>query len=204
MPARNPDLHGSAPDRSPVALLLIDVINALDFDNGERVLEQALPMARAIAELKRRARAAGIPVVYVNDNYGRWQSNFERMVDHVLQDGVPGRPIVELLRPEDDDYFVLKPKHSGFFSTTLDTLLEYLGPRTLILTGIATDMCVLFTAGDAYMRDFYVVVPEDCVAAAGAEASERALELMRHVLKVDTTPSTRLDLEQLMAQPPEE
>ena len=197
MPARNQDLHGSAPDKSPVALLLIDVINDLEFDGGEEALAQALPMAQAIADLKRRAKEAGIPVVYSNDNYGRWQSNFEKIVEHVLEDGVRGEPLAKLLRPDPDDYFVLKPKHSGFFSTTLDTLLDYLGARTLILTGLAADICVLFTANDAYMRDYFIVVPEDCVASETEEARSRALALMRAVLKAETTPSTDLDLEEL-------
>ena len=197
MPARNQDLHGSAPDQSPVALLLIDVINDLEFEGGEALMEQAAPMAEAIAALKKRAKEAGIPVIYSNDNYGRWQSNFEKIVEHVLEDGVRGEPLARLLKPEADDYFVLKPKHSGFFSTTLDTLLDYLGARTLVMTGIAADICVLFTANDAYMRDFFIVVPPDCVASESEEARTRALDLMRDVLKADTTPSTELDLDAL-------
>ena len=197
MPARNQDLHGSAPDQSPVALLLIDVINDLEFEGGEALMEQAAPMAEAIAALKKRAKEAGIPVIYSNDNYGRWQSNFEKIVEHVLEDGVRGEPLARLLEPEADDYFVLKPKHSGFFSTTLDTLLDYLGARTLVMTGIAADICVLFTANDAYMRDFFIVVPPDCVAAESEGGRDRALDLMRTVLKADTTPSTELDLEKL-------
>ena len=121
-------------------------------------------------------------------------------MDHVLEEGVRGRPVAELLRPDPDDYFVLKPKHSAFFSTALDTLLDYLGARTLILSGISTDICVLFTANDAYMRDFFLVVPEDCVAAKDEEATRGALDLMRTVLKADTTPSDRLDLEKLKSR----
>ena len=112
-----------------------------------------------------------------------------------------GKPVVELLRPDEDDYFVLKPKHSGFFSTTLDTLLEYLRARTLILTGMAANICVLFTANDAYMRDFHLVVPRDCVASNTAEENGHALEQMEQVLKADTTPSEELDLEELMRAP---
>jgi nicotinamidase-related amidase len=193
-PPKNQSLHGSAPDTCPVALLLIDVINDFDFEGGEEQLEQALPMARALKSLKARAKAAGIPVVYVNDNYGRWQSNFERLVEHAGREGSRGRPIVQMLRPEHDDYFVLKPKNSGFYSTTLSILLEYLGTRTLIVTGLATDNCVLFTASDGYMRDYFILVPEDCVSARSPERSARALEQMRDVLKADTTPSERLDL----------
>lgn len=190
-------LHGSAPDNSPLALLLIDVINDLEFDHGPQLLEAALPVAHALRELKRRAKAAGVPVIYVNDNYGRWQSSFERTVEHVLEDGVRGEPLARLLAPEDDDYFVLKPKHSGFFATTLDTLLEHLGARTLVLTGIATDSCVLFTAGDAHMRGYHVIVPCDGVAAANPESGERALALMRAALGAETAPTTAIDFDEL-------
>ena len=197
-PAKNEDLHGNAPDESPVALLLIDVINDLEFEGGEELLTHARPMAERLAALKRRAKAAGVPAVYVNDNFGRWQSNFDRVVMHCLEDGVRGEPIAKLLRPDDDDYFVLKPKHSGFFSTVLDTLLEYLGPRTLVLTGLTGDNCVLFTASDAYLRDFHLLVPADCVASISADDNQRALAHMQRVLKADVRPSTELDVETLV------
>lgn len=192
MPATNEDLHGNAPDKSDVALLLIDVINDLDFPEGDQLLRFALPMARQIAALKRRARREGVPVVYVNDNFGRWRSNFNAQVEHCLEDDVRGKPIVELLRPDEDDYFVLKPKHSGFFSTTLDTLLEYLGAKAVVLTGMAANICVLFTANDAYMRDLRLAVPSDCVASNTEEENRYALDQMGKVLKADTRPSTKL------------
>ena len=198
-PARNEDLHGSVPDKSDVALLLIDVINDLEFESGEKLLEHALPMARKIAALKKRARKANIPIIYVNDNFGKWQSDFSKLLNHCLKDDVTGKPIAEILRPdEDDDYFVLKPKHSGFFSTTLDTLLDYLQAKTLIMTGIAGNICVLFTANDAYMRDFQLIIPEDCVASNTTEDNEHALEIMRRVLKADTTPSDKIDFQVLL------
>jgi nicotinamidase-related amidase len=192
MPAKNEDLHGNAPDKADVALLLIDVINDLDFPEGDQLLQHALPMARRIAALKQRARQEGVPVVYVNDNFGRWRSDFNAQVEHCLHDGARGRPIAELLRPEDDDYFVLKPKHSGFFSTTLDTLLEYLGARAVVLAGMAGNICVLFTANDAYMRDLHLAVPADCVASNTEEENRYALDQMRRVLKADIRPSTEL------------
>lgn len=197
MPAKNEDLHGNVPDKAEVALLLIDVINDLEFDSGPQLLEHALPMAERLAELKRRAKESKVPVVYVNDNFGRWQSDFKKLLQHCLGEGVCGRPIAELLRPEDDDYFVLKPKHSGFFSTTLDILLDYLQVKTLVLTGLTGDICVLFTASDAYMRDFHLFVPEDCVASADPRENGHALEHMRRVLKADTRPSAELDFEEL-------
>ncbi|HET7298890.1 MAG TPA: isochorismatase family cysteine hydrolase, partial [Burkholderiales bacterium] len=150
--------------RSKVALLLIDWINDLEFDEGEKLLPQALAAAKATAALRRRAKQAEVPVIYCNDNFGRWRSDFRALLEHVLGDGVRGQPLAELLAPDEDDYFVLKPKHSGFHSTTLDVLLAHLGADTLILTGIAGNFCVLFTAQDAYMRDFRLLVPRDCVA----------------------------------------
>jgi nicotinamidase-related amidase len=113
---------------------------------------------------------------------------------------VRGEPIARLLKPERDDYFVLKPKHSAFYATTLDTLLDYLGARRLILCGFSGDVCVLFSAGDAYMRDFHLHVPADCAASISPDENKRALAYMRRVLKVDTTPSDRLDLAALIRE----
>jgi len=197
MPAKNPTLHGNAPDKASLALLLIDVINDLEFPEGDQLLQYALPMAKAIADLKRRAKEAGVPVIYANDNFGRWQSNFNSQVEHCLQDEVRGRPVVELLKPQDDDYFVLKPKHSGFYSTALDVLLKYLQVESVILCGIAANICVLFTANDAYMRDFHLYVPRDCVASNTVEENRLALEQMEKVLKADVRSSGELDLAKL-------
>jgi len=198
-PARNPDLHGNVPETWPVALLLIDVINDLDFEGSEAIVRQAPEMASRLAALKKRAKAAKIPVVYINDNFGRWQSDFRRLIEHCLHDGVPGEVLARTLLPEDDDYFVLKPKHSAFFETTLDTLLAYLGAKTLSLTGIAGNICILFSANDAYMRDYNIVVPADCVISNTAEDNDYALQQIEKVLKGDITPSTDLDLEQVIA-----
>ncbi len=113
--------------------------------------------------------------------------------------------MVELIVPDDEDYFVLKPKHSGFYSTTLDTLLAYLQARTLILTGLAGNNCVLLTASDAFLRDFHIVVPADCSASIDATDNEHALRQMREILHAETTPSTELDLERLRrGEPPGE
>lgn len=195
MGSRNEDLHGNAPDKAAAALLLIDVINDLEFAEGEQLLRRALPMAHRIVELKRRAKAVGVPTIYANDNFGRWRSDFNAQIQHCLHDNVRGRPLAELLAPEDDDYFVLKPKHSAFFSTTLDILLHYLEVKTLILAGVAGDICVLFTANEAYMRDFSLIVPSDCVASNSDEENEHALRQMARVLKADTRASAELDLE---------
>jgi nicotinamidase-related amidase len=189
---RDPLNH--APDKADTALLLIDVINDLEFEGGDDLLVHAMPMAQRIAELKRRAKAAGIPVIYANDNFGRWRSDFTRLVTYCVETDVRGRAMVQLLQPEEDDYFILKPKHSAFFQTNLDLLLRYLGVRTLIMTGVAGDICVLFSANDAYMRDFQVVVPVDCVASEVAANNHQALKIMQRVLKADITPSAELTL----------
>jgi nicotinamidase-related amidase len=203
MPARNEDLHGFVPDSSAVALLLIDVINDMEFEGGEDLLRHAIPMAHNIHALKARARAAHIPTIYVNDNFGRWQSDLGKLLDHCLNDGVRGEPVAEVLRPLEDDYVVLKPKHSGFFSTSLSTLLRYLNARTLILTGVAANVCVLFTANDAYMRDYELIVPSDCVASEDEEENRHALEQMRLVLRADIRPSSELDLGALRRRAPD-
>jgi nicotinamidase-related amidase len=191
MPGKNVDLHGSAPDKHAFALLLIDVINDFDFPEADQLLKYARPMARNLLRLKQRAQKAGVPVIYVNDNFGRWKSDFRRTVDHCALHG-RGSDVVKLLQPEESDYFVLKPKHSGFFSTTLETLLRYLETQTLILTGIAGNFCVLFTANDAYMRDFSLFVPSDCTVSNTKKENNSALRLMKKFLKVDTRSSSRI------------
>jgi nicotinamidase-related amidase len=186
------DLHGSAPDKSGAALLLIDVVNDFDFEEGEELLRLALPIGRNIAELKKRAKAEGIPSIYVNDNFGKWQSDFKKIVSHCRN--ARGKSFVEMLLPDEDNYFVLKPKHSGFYSTTLHLLLTHLTTKNLILTGIAGNNCVLFTANDAYMRDFKIFVPADCVVSNTEEENHHALKQMETVLKADVTIGEKLDL----------
>jgi Amidases related to nicotinamidase len=195
-PTPESDNLNGATGCAKTALLLIDVINDLEFDGGEELLNYARPMASSLALLKQRASAAGVPIIYVNDNFGRWRSDFPRLVEYCLTSGVRGQPIVAQLQPDVDDYFVLKPKHSAFFQTNLEILLRYLGTTTLVLTGMAGDYCVLFTANDAHMRDFRIIVPSDCVASEDAERNREALALMQRVLKADLTPSGELKFNQ--------
>jgi nicotinamidase-related amidase len=201
MPTRNKNLHGNVPDKSPVALLLIDVINDLDFEGNESLLKRARTMANRIASLKERTARAGIASIYVNDNFGKWQSDFRTQVRHCLREGGCGKFLVEKLKPEPKDYFVLKPKHSGFYSTTLETVLRYLETHSLILTGIAGDRCVLFTANDAYLREYRIIVPADCVVSNKPAQNRQALALMERVLKADIRPSARLNLSRLKIRP---
>jgi nicotinamidase-related amidase len=197
MPIKSDDLHGSAPDAASTALLLIDVINDFEFENGEQLLKLAMPIGHNIARLKSLVKNAGLPVIYVNDNFGKWQSDLNKIVSHCLEDGVRGEPFVKLVLPDEEDYFVLKPKHSGFYCTSLELVLDHLGATILILAGIAGNNCVLFTANDAYMRDFKIVIPADCVVSESPQENEYALKQMEKVLKADIRPATELDLEAL-------
>jgi nicotinamidase-related amidase len=157
-------------------------------------------MAQRLVTLKREVSRLEIPVVYVNDNFGQWRSDFRHTVEHCCNSGCLGREISRMLRPTESDYFVLKPKHSGFYATTLDLLLEHLRVETLILTGIATNICVLFTANDAYMRDYKLFVPSDCVAANTAEDTDYSLKQMKTILKADIRESAGIDLAALKTE----
>jgi len=200
VPPHRHDPTGSFPETSPVALVLLDVINDLEFEGGELLLKESLPMARRLAALKTRAASLGIACIYVNDNFGRWQSDFTKQVEHCLRDGVRGQPLAELLEPGKDDYFVLKPKNSAFYGTTLETLLEHLQTDTLIVTGLACNICVLFSVNDAHMRNYHVIVPADCVASEQPTDTCQALGLMQQALSVEVCPSDQLDLEALLHQ----
>lgn len=191
-PNPNPDLHGFAPDKHPVALLLVDVINPLDFPEADQLLRYTPALAKTLADLKRRAKAAGVPVIYANDNFGRWRSDLTAVLERCLEAGCDGRELAERLRPDPDDYFVLKPKHSAFFATTLQTLLRYLGTETLVIGGVAGNICVLFTANDAYLRDYKLVVPADAVASNTADENAAAVAQMGKVLKADTRPAAEV------------
>jgi nicotinamidase-related amidase len=191
------NLHGSAPDRSPVVLLVIDAINDFDFADGRQVAADALLVAQRIRRLKRLARRAGIATVYVNDNFGRWRSDFRTLVAHCLRAAARGRAVTRLLRPDRRDYFVLKPKHSAFYHTALELLLKHLGTRTLVVTGLAGNICVLFTASDAYLRDLRLVVPADCTASNTEAENRAALDLMAKLLKADVRPAGEWTFEEL-------
>ncbi len=167
--------------RADSAMLLVDVINHFEFPDAKRVLRQALLIARNVQRLKMRAREAGIPTIYVNDNFGEWRSDAKKLVDYCVRPEAPGRQFVQVLRPDAEDYFVLKPMHSAFYQTPLETLLRYLGTRTLILCGLTTDSCIMCTAHDANMRDFQLMVPSDCSAARSRADHEDSLNQIRKI-----------------------
>ncbi len=174
-----------------VALLIIDMINCFDFQDADALKEKAPGVAHFIARLRDEMGKAGCPVVYVNDNFGEWHSEKSRLIERALK---AGNQVIETILPTEQDYFIIKPQFSGFYATNLPVLLPKLGVRRLILTGIATDICVLFTAGDAHMRDYTLWVPEDCVAAVDEQRSRWALEIMRENMDAETRSTEALDL----------
>jgi nicotinamidase-related amidase len=180
--------------RSQTALLLIDVINPFDFDGAAAFARKALRPARAIERLRDRATAARIPVIYVNDNFGRWRSEASSLVAYCGSTDRPGARVVDILKPRKADYVILKSTLSGFYQTPLETMLRLGGVKTLILTGFTSDNCVLFTAADAYMRDFRLVVPRDCISAKTREAHDRAIRTMTQLFGAKTAASSGLGL----------
>jgi nicotinamidase-related amidase len=193
-------LNGNVPDRSDGVLILVDVVNDLNFPNNKNLLGKSLMLAKHLALLKLRCNRAGIPVVYVNDNHGKWRSDFSAVLHHSLRKDSPGRPMVQLLLPAPDDYVILKPKHSAFYATPLETILTYIGARNAIVTGLTTNACVLLTVADLYAREFKVFVPRDCVAALNDGDHRRTLQLMKNSYAVDTTLSSRLVLSRLLGK----
>lgn len=193
----NDSLHGNAPDRSNVALLLIDVINDLNFPRNQHLVRRSVALAKSIAKLKNRCKQNGIPAIYVNDNRGKWRSDFSVVLEHFLSPEAPGSAMVKLLTPAAQDYIVLKPKHSALYATPLETLLEYIGAHTLIVAGLTTNACVMITASELYVRDFQLFVPRDCVAALTDREQRDALELMKRNFGADIRSSSRIDLPRL-------
>ena len=173
--------HTNARRGSAQALLVIDVVNHFEFPDGALLLRNALPVAPRLRQLAARARAAGVPVIYVNDNFGQWRSNPGKLLAYCLREECAGRRFVETVRPDAEDYCVLKPMHSAFYQTPLDVLLRHLRVSSLILAGLATNSCVLCTAHDANMRDFEVTVVSDCCAARTKKEHDEALANIREM-----------------------
>jgi len=186
MTRHNDPSLGSSASRSTTALLIIDMISDWQFPDAQDLLPRAQAIAPHIADLKRRCRDAGVPVIYANDNRGRWRSDFRQVVELSLQG--EGAGITRTLLPDDDDYFLLKPKHSAFFCTPLDLLLQHLKVNRLVLTGVATDQCIATTAVDAKMHDYEVEVPDDCIAT---HSDERDARMRAHFAEALALPPTK-------------
>ncbi|HEU4532110.1 MAG TPA: isochorismatase family cysteine hydrolase [Steroidobacteraceae bacterium] len=176
--ARRP--AGSAKGRA--ALLVIDLINDFSFPDGARVWREVQRVQANVGALLDKARRNAVPVVYVNDNLGRWRSDARRLVERCTAPSSPSRDFVQRIAPQERDYFVLKPRHSGFYCTPLELLLEFLRVRTLILTGISTNSCIWMTASEAHQREYRLIVPRDAVAATTARDSRMTLQQLQRSL----------------------
>ncbi|HMI91270.1 MAG TPA: isochorismatase family cysteine hydrolase [Polyangiales bacterium] len=174
------------------ALLFVDVVNHFEFPGGEQLLVNANAIAGNLLALRGAAHRARTPVIYANDNFGDWRSDASRILDSCCRRGRRGAAFARKLAPTRRDYFVLKPANSAFYCTALEPLLRELKVRTLILCGLTADNCVLFTAHDAYLRDYRLRVPADCVASQRAAETRRALDHMQDALKADIRPSTAI------------
>lgn len=180
--------------KEKTALLMIDVINKMDFNGGENLFMNAKKMIKPLLLLKSEAKAINIPIIYVNDNFGLWHQDMNSLIEECKK-GI-AKEIIEQFIPEKDDFFIIKPKHSGFFGTQLDILLKQLNISNLILTGISGDMCVLFTASDAYMREYNLWVPSDCLASETYEDNQAALRLINRSMFANIDPSSKTNITQ--------
>jgi nicotinamidase-related amidase len=185
---------------SPVALLLIDVINAFAFPRSRPLVRAASRAAPNIARLASRARSAGVPVIYVNDNFGRWRSDFRATIAACTAPDQPGRDVSRQLLPHEGDFFVLKPQQSGFYSTSLELLLLHLEVRTLVLAGFSTNLCITFTAQDAHMRGYQIWAPSDCTASNAPALTRDALAHLRRVVQAHTPKASSIDFGALAKQ----
>lgn len=169
------------------ALLIIDMINTLDFPEGKSLLKYSLPVAKNILRLKKKFRAQKKPVIYVNDNFGMWRSSWLDVYEKCSRFGSMGAELALMLKPDEKDYIILKPKHSGFYSTNLDNLLAELKVKKLVITGIAGNICVLFTANDAHMRGYEIHVPKNCIASASVKLNDFVTLQLSKVFKIETS-----------------
>lgn len=175
------------------ALLIVDMINSLDFPGAERLVPKLDGVISTILKLRDEADALGVPVVYVNDNYGHWQSEKSELM-RLCGRKPEARRLIERIAPRSRDYFLLKPRLSGFYATNLPVLLPVLEVSRLVLTGVAADICVLFTAADAHMREYALWTPRDATASEADERTDWALDIMRNSMSAETRPTGELSL----------
>ena len=186
--------------RGRTALLIVDMLAPMDFAGAPAMAPDLNAAAAAIASLRADCDGADVPVIFANDNFGEWHSEASRLVGRALAEDSPGREIAKRLRPSPTDYFIIKPSYSAFYATNLPVLLPKLGISRLIVTGTAAEMCVLFTVGDARMRDYELWVPADCIAAQNAERKRWVLDLVEHSLAAEVRPAADYGLAAWLAK----
>jgi len=165
------------------ALLIVDVVNSYDFEDAGRLVESAREAVPGIERLLKRAREEDVRVVYVNDNYGNWNSSPDELVETVMRG--EHADLLEPLLPDEEAAFVVKARHSVFYETPLEYLLRQEDIGRIVLTGQVTEQCILYSALDAYIRHFEVAVPTDAVAHIHQDLAEAALKMMELNMDAD-------------------
>lgn len=164
------------------ALLVIDMLNDFVLKGAPLEVSRARGIVGNVSRELNKARRSNVPIIYCCDSHSRGDREFEVWPPHAIR-GTHGAQVIDELKPRKGDLVIYKRTYSGFYRTTLDKTLRSLRVRHLILTGVLTNICILYTAADAYMRGYEVNVPEDCVAALRAEDHRVALRQIREVLK---------------------
>jgi nicotinamidase-related amidase len=162
------------------ALLLVDLINHFDHADGDRLLRSFRTRVAGMQLAIEHARDSGVPVIYVNDNAGRWDSDSRALVRSAVEEGRGGE-LIGLLVPRDEDRFVLKPRYSAFDHTPLAILLAELKIERLLLAGAATEGCVVQTAIDARELGFKVTILSDACATNDEHLESIALQYAEQV-----------------------
>jgi nicotinamidase-related amidase len=183
---------GSKGNKSRRALLLIDLVSQWNYADGKSLLRQTMPILPSLVRLRESAAAAHVPVIFVNDNFGQWRSDFRQVTAAARSSGPHAARIVDALQPGAEDYFVLKPRHSAFFATPLDLLLQELDADTLVLCGVAGDQCILASASEALLHRFRVIIPRDGIACATAQRSTAVLKHFHEAMDIPTPLSRTL------------
>jgi nicotinamidase-related amidase len=176
------------------ALVVVDMLNTYDHEDADQLVESVESVVGPIAALVERAGAAGAEVIYVNDNYGDWNSSQEELAQRALDGRRPD--LVEPILPPDDAAFVIKARHTIFYMTPLEYLLWRKQIAQIVLVGQVTEQCILYSALDAYVRHFRVSVPPDAVAHIHADLATAALTMMERNMRADLTPSSEVGLEE--------
>ena len=172
------------------ALLIIDMINDFQFSHGPILAKKCGIITNPILQLKKTMKSFGCPIIYINDHYQLWRSDIDQLITHCTNEY--SKNIIHKIAPNADDYIFIKPHYSAFYETPLNSLLGYLKIENLILTGVAGNICILFTANDAHMRNYTLYVPQDCIASNDDQDNLHALKIMEATLKANIVPSFQI------------
>ena len=175
------------------AVIIADMLNSYDHDDAESLAESVEEQLPSIVELRNRAEQADTLVVFVNDNHDAWEAGRQELVEKAIAGEHP--ELVEPIAPSEPVPFIAKGRHSAFYQTALDHLLRAAEVERVVLSGQVTEQCILYTALDAYIRGYEMVVPPDAVAHIDDELSQAALKMMQANMHAELTAVAGLKLE---------